>query len=159
MAQRQIGHRKSSLVLIARFPVVKWRSRSVAKSAQCQENKQVYWAKQQHVHQTYLVCPSALIETWTFQINWLIFRRKILHLASSWKWEFSELPRGLISRKLTNNSQAKWNNQNEGERTQIHLTSRTFSQLSILRFLFSYGILKRFSFSGTAKMPYDWFLG
>ena len=33
MAQRQIGHRKSSLVLTARFPVVKWRSRSVAKSA------------------------------------------------------------------------------------------------------------------------------
>ena len=28
MAQRQIGHRKSSLVLTARFPVVKWRSRS-----------------------------------------------------------------------------------------------------------------------------------
>ena len=33
MAQRQIGHRQSSLVLTARFPVVKWRSRSVAKSA------------------------------------------------------------------------------------------------------------------------------
>ena len=33
MAERQIGHRKSSLVLFARFPVVKWRSRSVAKSA------------------------------------------------------------------------------------------------------------------------------
>ena len=31
MAERQIGHRKSSLVLYARFPVVKWRSRSVAK--------------------------------------------------------------------------------------------------------------------------------
>ena len=33
MTERQIGHRKSSLVLSARFPVVKWRSRSVAKSA------------------------------------------------------------------------------------------------------------------------------
>ena len=33
MAVRQIGHRKSSLVPSARFPVVKWRSRSVAKSA------------------------------------------------------------------------------------------------------------------------------
>ena len=32
MAEWQIGHRKSSLVLSARFPVVKWRSRSVAKS-------------------------------------------------------------------------------------------------------------------------------
>ena len=32
MAGRQIGHRKSSLLLSARFPVVKWRSRSVAKS-------------------------------------------------------------------------------------------------------------------------------
>ena len=33
MAERQKGHRKSSLVLSARFPVVKWRSRSVAQSA------------------------------------------------------------------------------------------------------------------------------
>ena len=33
MAVRQIGHRKSSLVFSARIPVVKWRSRSVAKSA------------------------------------------------------------------------------------------------------------------------------
>ena len=33
MTVRQIGNRKSSLVLSARFPVVKWRSRSVAKSA------------------------------------------------------------------------------------------------------------------------------
>ena len=33
MAESQIGHRKSSLVLSTRFPVVKWRSRSVAKSA------------------------------------------------------------------------------------------------------------------------------
>ena len=33
MAQRQIGHRKSSLVLTAHFPVVKWRSHSVDKSA------------------------------------------------------------------------------------------------------------------------------
>ena len=33
MAQRQIGHWKSSLVLTVRFPVVKWRSCSVAKSA------------------------------------------------------------------------------------------------------------------------------
>ena len=32
MAERQIGHHKSSLVLSARFPVVKWRSRFVAKS-------------------------------------------------------------------------------------------------------------------------------
>ena len=30
--ERQMGHRKSSLVLSARFPVVKWRSRSFAKS-------------------------------------------------------------------------------------------------------------------------------
>ena len=33
MAEWQIGHRKSSLVLSARIPVVKWRSRSVVKSA------------------------------------------------------------------------------------------------------------------------------
>ena len=33
MVERQIGHRKSSLVLSARFPVVNWRSRPVAKSA------------------------------------------------------------------------------------------------------------------------------
>ena len=33
MAERQIEHQKSSLVLSARFPVVKWRSRPVAKSA------------------------------------------------------------------------------------------------------------------------------
>ena len=33
MAEWQIGHWKSSLVFSARFPVVKWRSRSVAKSA------------------------------------------------------------------------------------------------------------------------------
>ena len=33
MAERQIGHRKSCLVLSARFPVVNWRSRPVAKSA------------------------------------------------------------------------------------------------------------------------------
>ena len=33
IAERQIGHRKSRLVLSARFPVVNWRSRSVAKSA------------------------------------------------------------------------------------------------------------------------------
>ena len=31
--ERQIGHRKSRSVLCARFPVVNWRSRSVAKSA------------------------------------------------------------------------------------------------------------------------------
>ena len=33
MAERQVGHRKSNLFLSARFLVVKWRSRSVAKSA------------------------------------------------------------------------------------------------------------------------------
>ena len=33
MAERQIGNRKSCLVLSARFPVVNWRSRPVAKSA------------------------------------------------------------------------------------------------------------------------------
>ena len=33
MAERQIGRRRSSLVLSARFPVVKWRPCSVAKSA------------------------------------------------------------------------------------------------------------------------------
>ena len=32
MAERQIGHRKSWLVLSKRFPVVNWRSRPVAKS-------------------------------------------------------------------------------------------------------------------------------
>ena len=32
MAERQIVHRKSCLVLSARFPVVNWRSRPVAKS-------------------------------------------------------------------------------------------------------------------------------
>ena len=33
MAERQIEHRKSCLVLSARFPVVNWRTRPVAKSA------------------------------------------------------------------------------------------------------------------------------
>ena len=33
MAERQIRHRKSCLVLSAHFPVVNWRSRPVAKSA------------------------------------------------------------------------------------------------------------------------------
>ena len=33
MAERQIEHRKSRYVLYARFPVVNWRSRPVAKSA------------------------------------------------------------------------------------------------------------------------------
>ena len=33
MTERQIGHRKSSLVLSARFSCVKWRSRSFGKSA------------------------------------------------------------------------------------------------------------------------------
>ena len=33
MAERQIGHRKSRFVLSARFAVVNWRSRPVAKSA------------------------------------------------------------------------------------------------------------------------------
>ena len=33
MAERQIEHRKSCLVLSARFPVVNWRTRRVAKSA------------------------------------------------------------------------------------------------------------------------------
>ena len=33
MTERQIGHRKSCLVLSARFPVANWRSRPVAKSA------------------------------------------------------------------------------------------------------------------------------
>ena len=33
MAPQKTGHRKSSLLLTARFPVVKWRYRSVAKSA------------------------------------------------------------------------------------------------------------------------------
>ena len=41
MAERQIGHRKSSLVVSARFPVVKWRSRSVAKSARFMEGVDV----------------------------------------------------------------------------------------------------------------------
>ena len=35
MAQRQIGHRKSCLVFSARFAVVNWRPRPVAKSAYC----------------------------------------------------------------------------------------------------------------------------
>ena len=39
MAERQIGYRKSSLVLSARFPVVKWRSRSVAKSPYKNDSK------------------------------------------------------------------------------------------------------------------------
>ena len=38
MAERQIEHRKSSLVLSALFPVVKWRSCSNAKSA--------YWERE-----------------------------------------------------------------------------------------------------------------
>ena len=43
MAEQQICHRKSCLVLSARFPVVKWRSRPVAKS-------DYYWTDvRQHV--------------------------------------------------------------------------------------------------------------
>ena len=34
-AERQIWNRKSCLALSARFPVVNWRSRPVAKSADC----------------------------------------------------------------------------------------------------------------------------
>ena len=41
MAEWQIGHRKSSLVLSARFPVVKWRSRSVATSTYCSRRTSV----------------------------------------------------------------------------------------------------------------------
>ena len=41
MAERQIGHRKSRLVLSARFPIVNWRFRSVAKSAYFALNKAV----------------------------------------------------------------------------------------------------------------------
>ena len=39
MAERQIGHRKSCLVLSARFPVVNWCSRPVATSAYFRANK------------------------------------------------------------------------------------------------------------------------
>ena len=41
MAEWQIGHRKSSLVLSARFPVVKWSSRSVATSTYCSRRTSV----------------------------------------------------------------------------------------------------------------------
>ena len=43
MAERQIGRRKSSLVLSARFPVVKWRSRSVGKSAYYRLKNEIYY--------------------------------------------------------------------------------------------------------------------
>ena len=42
MAERQIEHRKSCLVLSARFPVVNWRSRPVAKSA-CLLPRRALW--------------------------------------------------------------------------------------------------------------------
>ena len=41
MGEPQIGHRKSCLVLSARFPVVNWRSRPVAKSAYYQHPQAV----------------------------------------------------------------------------------------------------------------------
>ena len=41
MAEPQIGHRKSCLVLSARFPVAKWRSYPVAKSAYWWERDRV----------------------------------------------------------------------------------------------------------------------
>ena len=58
----QTGHRKSSLVLSARFPVVKWLSRSVAKSAY-KSLSTGYWDLEQHVY--LLVCVYA---GWLF--NW-----------------------------------------------------------------------------------------
>ena len=48
LAERPLGHRKSSLVLSARFPGVKWRSRSVAKSAYYEkprENEKLTWLR------------------------------------------------------------------------------------------------------------------
>ena len=44
MAEREIGNRKSSLVLFARFPVVKWRSRSVSQSTvkRCEEKARFF---------------------------------------------------------------------------------------------------------------------
>ena len=48
MAERPLGHQKSSLVLSARFPGVKWRSRSVAKSAYYEkprENEKLTWLR------------------------------------------------------------------------------------------------------------------
>ena len=39
MAERQIEHRKSRLVISTRFLVVNWRSRPVAKSAYCVPNQ------------------------------------------------------------------------------------------------------------------------
>ena len=44
MAEWEIEHRKSSLVVSASFPVVKWRSRSVAKSVPTMKgNCAVFW--------------------------------------------------------------------------------------------------------------------
>ena len=55
MAEQQIGHRKSSLVLSARFPVVKWRSRSDAKSAlSCNDGKDM--PKKRGARAKLLVC-------------------------------------------------------------------------------------------------------
>ena len=39
MAEQQIGHQKSCLVLSACFPVINWRSRPVAKSASYEQKE------------------------------------------------------------------------------------------------------------------------
>ena len=48
MAERPLGHRKSSLVLSARFPGLKWRSRSIAKSAYYEKPRENDPWKNQH---------------------------------------------------------------------------------------------------------------
>ena len=48
MAERPLGHRKSSLVLSARFPGLKWRSCSVAKSAHYEKPRENDPWKNQH---------------------------------------------------------------------------------------------------------------
>ena len=48
MAERQIGHRKSSLVLSVRFPVFKWRSRYVANAERGAEKVYVESRLYQH---------------------------------------------------------------------------------------------------------------
>ena len=48
MAERPLGHRKSSLVLSARFPGLKWRSCSVAKSAYYEKPRENDPWKNQH---------------------------------------------------------------------------------------------------------------
>ena len=75
MAERQIGHRKSCLVLSARFPVANWRSRPAA-------NQPSIWTmKHQTIHITF-PCQSHCAFSWRYIVG--IPRRSNTHCDGSW---------------------------------------------------------------------------